>query len=101
MDHRTYKNIKSLTEEELFQEHRSLVRKGIKAHERVHREGNQVADRDLMFRDWKAFSRQRGYTEEEISDYERYIEIVKEGLRRGIHEDDLAVIDAEEQGIFS
>jgi len=50
----------------------------------------------LMQQDWKAYSRSRGYTEEEIADFEKFINMTTEGVEKyGYSMDDLHVMARE------
>jgi len=46
----------------------------------------------LMDRDWKAFSRWRGYTEKEIADFERSLELYEIGLKLGYTKSEMSWI---------
>jgi hypothetical protein len=50
-------------------------------------------DTALMDKDWKAFSRQRGYTEDEIDEYQRFLDMYAEGKRLGIPEAEMQEVD--------
>lgn len=43
----------------------------------------------LMEKDWREYSRSRNYSEEEISDFQKYLDLVKEGKELGIPEEDI------------
>jgi hypothetical protein len=47
-------------------------------------------EKEVWKEDWKAFSRLRGYTEEEIADYDRYLQLREEGRRLGVSEEELS-----------
>jgi hypothetical protein len=46
----------------------------------------------LMDKDWKAFSRWRGYTEKEIADFERSLELYEIGLKLGYTDSEMSWI---------
>ena len=65
--------------------------------------GKLTAEEAALLRsgDWKAFSRKRGYTEAEIADYQRFMDMVEEGRRLGYTDDELISMgfpDAEHVG---
>ena len=47
----------------------------------------------LYEKDWKAYSKKRGYTKEEIADFQKYIDMVEEGKQLGLSEDDIFSLD--------
>ncbi|MBU0977598.1 MAG: hypothetical protein KKD18_04225, partial [Nanoarchaeota archaeon] len=47
----------------------------------------------LWKKDWKAYSRARGYTEKEIAQYQKYMRATEEGQKLGFSLDDLASYD--------
>jgi hypothetical protein len=49
----------------------------------------------LNKKDWKAFSRSRGYTEAEIADLQKLLDMHKEGLELGYHTDDMFFMEHE------
>jgi hypothetical protein len=75
--------------EQRFLEQAAKVRRAEKTPDRL----ISPAEQDLNRKDWKAYSRSRGYTEEEIADLETLQNMVSEGENFGYTVDDLAGLE--------
>lgn len=78
--------------EEFESRYMALAKKVQKAEKTPNRKVSK-AEAELMEKDWKAFSRQRGYSEEEIADYQALIDMLKEGKRLGFSENELQELE--------
>jgi hypothetical protein len=82
---------KSVAQEkaEFWQQFDDLAYKVSKAEKTPGREMNPQ-ELELWNQDWKEYSRSKGYTEQEIADYQRYLDMVDEGQKRyGVELEDL------------
>jgi hypothetical protein len=76
------------TKDDLLREFDELSVK-VRSAEKTPNRAMSPEESQMMVDDWKAYSRSRGYTEEEISDFERFLQVHSELRKQGVSDDTL------------
>jgi hypothetical protein len=71
------------------------------SHEKTPDRKMSSEESDLMAKDWKAYSKSRGYTDEEITDFENRLALIGEGEKIGIDLGDFETIETEIRSALS